>query len=81
MKSMRQWWFCCLVILALALISACGGDSGGDGSWCPGVVCSNCAGDCLDIELDCAQGQSEACVGGAYFDADENLRCTFCLEE
>ena len=54
---------------------------GGDGNWCPGTICNNSATDCQNIELDCAPGEQEACVGGSYFDADPNLRCTFCLKE
>jgi hypothetical protein len=81
MKAMRRCWFLGLVLLMLTGLLACGVDSGGDDdNWCPGVICSNCAGDCDNAELHCASDQTEACVGGSYFDADENLRCAFCLD-
>ncbi len=76
------------LILILSLIfpifffMACTSDSGGGGgNWCPGTICNNCATDCPKIELDCAPGETEACVGGSYFDADPNLRCTFCSKD
>jgi hypothetical protein len=80
MKRLQQGWLLGLALIATALLLACGG-GGGDGNWCPGAICTNCARDCLDIELDCGEGQSEACVGGSYFDADEDLRCVFCVDE
>jgi len=64
-----------LGVIFFALGCGDGDDSGSDG-WCPGVICTNCATDCPD--LDCPAGQMDSCVGGAYFDADESLRCEFC---
>ena len=66
-----------ILILNLVFIGCSGGSDGGGGdSWCPGTICTNCATDCPD--LDCPTGQTQACVGGSYFDADPNLRCAFC---
>lgn len=63
------------LLAALVAVSiACGG---GKDSWCPGVVCNNCATDPA-CHTTCPSGKTEACVGGAYFDADPDLRCDFC---
>ena len=82
MKTINCSTLVVLVILVWGGLVACGGGGGdSDGNWCPGVICNNCARDCLDVELNCGAGQSEACVGGSYFDADENLRCVFCVND
>jgi len=70
-----------LLVMGL-LVVGCGGDDGSSGgsggdSWCPGTVCTNCATD-PNCDITCPQGQVETCVGGAYFDADPDLRCAFC---
>ena len=70
-----------LVVFMMFIIASCGNifdnDDDGGGSWCPGKICNNCAasGDC---NIDCPAGQQETCVGGAFFDADSNLRCAYC---
>lgn len=81
MKAGKMFGPLVVFLILGILLSACGGDGGSSDNWCPGVICTNCARDCTDVELNCGEGQTEACVGGAYFDADENLRCTFCLDE
>ncbi len=62
-------------LLATIALGACGG--GGEGAWCPGTICSNCASDPA-CSVSCPAGKMPACVGGSYFDADPNLRCGFC---
>lgn len=79
MRPLRLLLAVLSITISLMMV-ACGGDSSGGDSWCPGVVCTNCAGDCDAVELNCAEGQTVACVGGAFFDADENLRCQFCSD-
>ena len=59
-------------VMVAVLAAACGGES----SWCPGTVCSNCATDPA-CYVSCSSGRP-ACVGGAFFDADPDLRCGFC---
>ncbi|TMA20493.1 MAG: hypothetical protein E6J88_17040 [Deltaproteobacteria bacterium] len=63
--------------IALVLLLALGACGGGGKNWCPGVICSNCATDPA-CHTTCPAGKTEACVGGAYFDADPDLRCDFC---
>lgn len=62
-----------LALVAL-LAAACGG---GQDSWCPGSVCTNCATDPA-CDVSCPSGKTAACAGGAFFDGPENLRCGFC---
>jgi len=66
----------CVLVFSLA---HCGGGGGGSssGSWCPGVICTNCATDPA-CNVTCSGGKTQTCVGGAYFGADPNLRCGFC---
>jgi hypothetical protein len=71
MKSLLGVALAFLVALGLA---ACGSS----GSWCPGSICSNCATDPA-CNVTCGPGKTPACVGGAYFDADPNARCGFCM--
>jgi hypothetical protein len=64
-----------LAITTAVALAACGSES--KGSWCPGTVCLNCATDPA-CNVTCGAGKTAACVGGAYFGADPNLRCGFC---
>lgn len=79
LKLNRLGLFTLVVVFGLMTAIGCssgGGGGGGGDSWCPGTICTNCATNCPD--LDCPAGQIETCVGGAFFDADPNLRCVFC---
>ncbi|HEY7726132.1 MAG TPA: hypothetical protein VH880_12410 [Anaeromyxobacteraceae bacterium] len=71
---MKSSPFVLLALLAALAVGACGSEKG---PWCPGSVCSNCATDPA-CSVSCPAGKTPACVGGAYFGADPNLRCGFC---
>ncbi len=64
-----------LVLACLSFVS-CGGSASES---CPGVLCTNCAGDCSEVNITCGSGQVEACVGLEFFTGEpSDGRCVFC---
>jgi hypothetical protein len=68
-----------LLILACSCFVSCGE---GASESCPGVLCTNCAGDCSDVNITCGSGQVEACVGLEFFTGEPSAeRCVFCSSD
>lgn len=71
----RRWLAAAFV---MGLVGCSGGDE--DCSSAGGTICSNCARDCISVEISCEAPEERACVGLSYFDGEpSDQRCVFCV--